>query len=359
MALTSSIFILVSNFFKYLLIVIPIVGGCLISISLRELLLYMFLFAMAIITWHQSKDSTMFQVICLAFGLRKIDFRRVVLVFFSGLGLGTAFILIGSLVGEFTSVVTMSGEESAIKTSLGFMLPNTAGLILFNLLLMLVYLIMERSRNQKGLFLCTLPIAYLVYKTGARTSFFLVILLYIIWGCLSNQKISKAVLRHMSEIVIGITAFVIVFSYVTSANYSDSGWMSQLNNLTTNRLAFGSQAVSNYGLTFFGQTIPYNAISLEEIWWNRSSYFWIDNAYIKLLVNEGVFWIGVLLYGIYIMTKKAKSAGNVALVIPVILMVLLGYSESSFLYSWFDFVLFAAGANFSMKKNIELSVLSK
>lgn len=353
MALTSSTFVFSAKCFKYLLMIVPFVGGWLIPIGLEEALLYIFLFTMAAVTWYQSKDATIFQAMCMIFGFRKIDFKKIVEVFIFGLGLGTITILLGLFFGKFTSLATVSGSDNLVKTSLGFILPNTAGLTLFVLILAIYYAFYNKYRHQLILFFCTLPLAYLVYRTGARTSFLLVIILYLFWGLLLNGKVVEYVLHHMVKIIMGAALIIIVFSYVTSMSYASTSsvWLRHLNDITTNRIALGSQAINNYGLTFLGQFIPYNTISSDELWWNKSSYFWIDNAYIKLLVNDGVFWMGVLLYGLYVAVKKAKAAGDAIFVVPIILMLVLGYSESALLYNWFDFMLFSAVAVFSRRES--------
>ncbi|NLR31738.1 hypothetical protein [Levilactobacillus tujiorum] len=351
-ALTSGFFGMGAKAFEALLIIVPIVVGSLRPISLRTLLAYSLLFLLAIITWIESKDMAIFQIICLAFGLRKIDFQKIAVTFFSGLSLGTIVIFLGAIFGKFNSVITTRTTGDAnnlIKTSLGFLLPNTAGLVLLAMLITALYIFnfSGKFRRQLCLFICTLPILYLIYRTGARTSLILAIITYTVWVLLSRRKIAEFMLNHMVTVVVSIAVGVFIFSYGTALFYenSSSDWLLNLDRLTTGRLSLSSRALSEYGTTLVGQHVTSNVVGLGGL----QSYFWIDNSYIRILVNEGIVWGGILLWGIYIATKRAKLAGNVMFVMPMIVMLILGYSESSLLYFWFDFMLFSIDASFPQK----------
>ncbi|EMF0050141.1 MULTISPECIES: hypothetical protein [Enterococcus] len=62
--------------------------------------------------------------------------------------------------------------------------------------------------------------------------------------------------------------------------------------------------MDNYGLTMFGQHIPYSLVNNTKVTWVKTSYLWLDNAYLKIIFNFGCIWLIVYLLAFRQLAKK-------------------------------------------------------
>lgn len=97
------------------------------------------------------------------------------------------------------------------------------------------------------------------------------------------------------------------------------------------------------------QVNHHNLITQNEQWWNKSSMFWVDNSYIKILVGEGIIWLPMLLLVAYYQSRRAQVGKDVFYVILACTIFMMGVSESSFLYFWANIVLITSTASFGSK----------
>lgn len=347
---TKTLFSVCTKVSEILIVSSSIVYGLTKKIKIKQFIFYIVFIVLGGLTWKLTKDKSIILIIIICFGLRDIDFFEIVKIFTVSI-LGACGIIIGgSLIGIFPQIVT-TGVSIDVKNSFGFILPNTAGITLLILILCSLYL---SGRLQKyvteGIVL--VPLFVLLYFTGARTSLVVAVIGLVMWLAFLSPKIRFFTERHLVAIVMGTLIASILFSIFSTLamkNAAVGSTMYKMNELLSNRLSLQSTAVDTYGLTFFGQYIPYNLIPLNEQWWNKSSMFWVDNSYIKILIGEGIIWLPMLLLVAYYQSRRAQVGKDVFYVILACTIFMMGVSESSFLYFWANIVLITSTASFGSK----------
>jgi len=233
-----------------------------------------------------------------------------------------------------------------IKTSFGFILPNTAGL---QFLLIILLLIIKTFYDYRYIYLM-LPFLIFLYLTGARTSQGLVLIAMIVFLALKISGIYTFIERHLVGIIMILFISTVVFSIVTVVMFNDGVMQALINKLNTamsGRLKLGATIMDNYGLTMFGQHIPYSLVDNTKVTWVKTSYLWLDNAYLKIIFNFGCIWLIVYLLAFRQLAKKVRYSGRIIFIIPMVVIILLGISESAVLYYWFNFICIAFVADFS------------
>lgn len=340
-----SLFLYIQKVIKYFLLIIPLIAGLFLKVTRRDLIIFPLLLVFAFIGARLAKDTAILQIVVLAFGLRGIKANSLVNLFLWSSIAGTTIIILGTLLGIFTQVQVL-GTIMNIKTSFGFILPNTAGL---QFLLIILLLIVKSSYKHAYAYLM-IPFLFLLYLTGARTSQGLALLALGMFLVLKMQTAHTFLKRHTVGIIMVLFIGAVAFSIVTVMMYSDGVMQTLINKLNTTmsgRLKLGSTVMDNYGLTLFGQHIPYSLVDNTKVTWVKTAYLWLDNAYLKLIFNFGCIWLVVYFLAFWRLAKEVSDSDNFIFIIPMVVIILLGISESAILYYWFNFICFAFVADFS------------
>jgi len=189
----------------------------------------------------------------------------------------------------------------------------------------------------------------LLYLTHARTSQLIFILVIVTFVVIQIPSVSSFLEKNLVIIVMSVLAFSVLFSVVTvllMQKDNPAPVVLKLNQVMTNRLELGAKYLNEYGVTFLGQHVQYYAASDGSSWWHNIPFSWLDNSYLKLIINYGIFWLVMYSVGMYFAAKKAQAVGDIKIIIPVLAVTILGISESTMLSTWFNFVLFSFAAAF-------------
>lgn len=349
----ESSFALGSKICYWILLIFPSVVGLLmcfdsdVGISMKETIFYSVLLILAIINMRVTHSITILQIVIFSFGLRRMEFKKIVKMFYLSFILSTGFIMLGRILGVFKSI-SYDTELSGLKESFGFILPNTAGIVFLAIIIITLYL-NNKNWNLKEIFFL-IVMSVLLFTTGARTSELLMILAIFMYLLLKNHFINNFVSKHLIGIIMMVLIFSILFSYITSLmmQYTDyNSIIYKLDYLLSGRLRLGSQFIQMYGVTFWGQNVIYTLVDSNQRWWSIAQTMWLDNSYLKVIVNYGFIWLIIFSIGMFNVSKKAKYAGDTYVVIPIVIMLLLGISEATALSSWYDFVLFSLVSEFN------------
>lgn len=164
----------------------------------------------------------------------------------------------------------------------------------------------------------------LLYKiTDARSSFILIILFSFISYFVEKKKINigKVKLRYFYIFLIVCFIVPIVFSIMYNPN---NLVMEKINGLLSNRVYLTQNAFNTYGFSLFGKNIEWVAYgrSLDPSSL-ASTYNYVDCAYAKILLDQGViiFILIMLGYG-NIMYNAFKREDNMLKVIVSIILII-------------------------------------
>lgn len=144
-----------------------------------------------------------------------------------------------------------------------------------------------------------------VYKEcDARTSFLCIFLLgFFLLAVKFGMAGKKAGLRWTKPLkwmpVLCAGAFFL-FTYLYGTGIPG---MEKWNTVLSGRLQYSAQGIREYGVSFFGQNIyeQGNGTSLVP----REDYFFLDDSYLKIAIAYGIVMLGVTLYMMIAMGKKA------------------------------------------------------
>lgn len=225
------------------------------------------------------------------FGCKDVSIRRVlkytVVVYAVGMAI-TIVLAINGLIPSGTHDGFKSGEMR-VFSDYGFSHPNSAYSHLLMIALMIVVVWRERLHWYHYLIM-TLIMIFAYYKVFCRTGLLVYTLLCIIlfgFYLMKSQKVKKVFL-----FLWGILPIIIAgISYVLPWLYEKEIPLAmKINKLITNRVMLANRALHRTEITWFG--------ALEKDWSNE---FYLDNAYINILLSYGIIVIGICLISYFVM----------------------------------------------------------
>ncbi|MDV7757566.1 hypothetical protein [Liquorilactobacillus mali] len=279
-----------------------------------------------------TKDATFLNLFIMYIIFSDFTVDEITRIFFRFNLIALIIILPMHYFGLLPSVETYN--DNLVKYSLGFSHPNSLGITLLIVNICFVYL----SKNRLKL----LPTISLLFFDGillnisqARTSLYLIILLFLLW--IIFNKFNRKILFELWAVgSFFLSIFLFFLTYIVNFFPPNNSYYFILNNFFSGRLDLIQFFFNKYGVTFFGQQIHYELI-LHSIL--NYSYEVLDNSYAKLLVNYGIIAVVAYLGLIGLICFYSYRSKNKWMLIPVIIFLLLGFSEQSMLYFWCNFSL--------------------
>ncbi|MCI9385706.1 MAG: RHS repeat protein [Lachnospiraceae bacterium] len=119
--------------------------------------------------------------------------------------------------------------------------------------------------------------------------------------------------------VCGLLMYRLTMHYGTIVDVND---MAQLNSMFHSRLDIGHQAITNYGIHWFGNY--YNQIGAGFSQTMPEGYNFIDSAYILLLVRYGILVSAAFVIGFVVSSIRGTKTGNIRMTLAV--MLIAGHS---------------------------------
>lgn len=290
--------------------------------SRRALIFLMVSGVLSLIGWHFSNHSMMalhWLIITAAYG---VDGKKVLK---SGLIVQAAvvFTIILLAVSGVTENYLFEPEGRA-RYSLGFswaLLPPCLFFFLF-----LLYTQLRKGKITWAELGASEAIAVVLYIfTDSRMSLLLhsavIVFLVIQKARHFRWKWTKPIFRHGGKIIVGISLLSILMPLLPQGKLYD--W---LNELLSDRLVLGKNAITNYGFSFFGKPFSLIGHSIKNP--NPVGYNYIDCAYLQMLIKFGTlfFIIGVALYVIGI--KKAYERGDNFFAFALLVIALYGVTDA-------------------------------
>ncbi len=212
-----------------------------------------------------------------------------------------------SLLGSYSLSAVMYGVE---RYKFGFVHPNTLSVILFNLIIMWIWIKFEQIKwKHLGFIFFISLVSY--YFTKTRTSFFCVLLVIIMVAFLmiKKRKFIK-IYKYMTALIIPVLS--IAFYFMIKLRTSNITIIMLVDRFLSARITLGGYAYIHYGLTMFGQNLQNMSVTWNEIW--RLNSFTFDCTYTYLMVNQGIIWLIMLVVSFFMLTKYKSNKINVALI---------------------------------------------
>lgn len=252
-----------------------------------------------------------------------------------------SFLILGILLLALTGIIEMgavtrtnSGES---RYAWGFNHPNTLSIVSFQWICQYLYL-KRKDRKLKKYALMFLIIALIYIATDSNSG--LIMSLFIVGGTFIYEKIVdkvfdfKQIKKIASKLVflacIGII-FIIRYYWVNPDKLSATTLVSRIN-LSRNYLVA-------YGVNLFGHQITQGAyVSIPGF---PKGYYFLDNAYVWLLVSFGLLAFLCVLIGYILMIRKLFRSGEWNIILIVFAYLIYGITEHTTLIFSFNSLLIA------------------
>ena len=264
------------------------------------------------------------------------------------------FVLILETFGFIPDIIIGRGAD-VIRYSMGYIYPLEFMAHFFFLVLMFVY-IKKQSINIQQI-LCILLLSILIFKiTDARTSF--ILLLGIIFILSLNLKFDfNRIFKYIPKVVFILLAICLFFVPVLLSLFYDGSncILSTLNNIVSNRLYLGNQALNEYGITLFGNSIEWVGFGGElDPSAVYSSYNFVDCWYVKNLLEHGIIYEIIVLVGyISVVHKLYDSHDFIGMIVIFALLTISVLEPRLMSLSINPFILLMAQFIVISNKNIQ------
>ena len=219
-------------------------------------------------------------------------------------------VVLGCFMGYLDDWIYWQGER--VRHSLGYGYPNALPTIYFYVVLTVCYLLRKRFTFLHFVVFEILNYIIFVY-TDTRTAFILTALALLVFlflrvyrRSLSNNSWHRLIYVH-SVWILALIAILACYFY----NPGNVVW-NRVNDIISNRLSLGHNALLINPLTLFGQKIQwygfggygYTFMEME------GEYNYVDCSYVKILLDNGIIMLALAVLGYMFAANEELKNGN-------------------------------------------------
>jgi hypothetical protein len=277
------------------------------------------------IGYRVAGDRTILEAYAYGTGAIFIDYDKIISKMRTTWTCCTVTIAGLSLLGV---IPTTSGirETGAIRTSLGFVHPNTLGFILF-IIGLLFFLDSYQRRNRSSFIILLMLTTVDYFIANSRTTTVLLIILDI----MTASKALKVhfITHHLKKrwgknFLLVLICSLVIFTLWFATTYDGSGELYQLNEILNDRVQNGAYYMSLFGISLFGKDIPDFVL-----WSDNFTHLYLDNGYLLMLIKYGVIasfiYLGIILQS----ARKAIKNRDIAVMVAVAVIAISLFTEQS------------------------------
>lgn len=258
-------------------------------------------------------------------------------------------LLAGPLLVAFGVLPNPIMDADRLRYSLGFTWVTVAPVLLVFFSASLLYL--YRKKISWMFFYLMIIVNTLLYLlTNTRMAFFSTFLILIVFAVRkfhpSWLRFSRS--RPMLWFVLAVPVTLTLVSGLLAIFYTPSNAFERvLDGLLSGRLSNGAKAFHTYGLSLFGQPVQwvgYGAAFRP----GKSVYLFVDNSYLNILINYGVFVLfAVLTWQSFMVVQAYRNRDEMAIILLLILAC-FSFVELRLLNPLYNPLLVASGQLFTM-----------
>ena len=267
-----------------------------VSYTARDKINLLMMGGLALVVSIMSDDRTPIHLLIIIVGAYGIKFEKIAKYILIGQGGAFGTILILSVIGIIPSEISYRISTDSVRLSLGFSYTTYPAILTYYFTSLYVYL-----RNKKlgfaEIILLLLVNVVMYFLTATRTEIILVALMLL--GAVAIKMINKSLVeRILSLAPIVLLPLFLGLSLIT-AYYYDPGnsAMESMNSLLSGRLNLAHEAVSEYGIPLFGQSIEWHNWEDKDVSTGEAEFNIVDNGYLSMLLNHGIVLTAVILLG--------------------------------------------------------------
>lgn len=253
------------------------------------------------------------------------------------------FIILSSYLGIIQNYIYYSALRE--RQYLGFRYALYPSSILCNIIFLKVYL--EKENISWLSLICLLVANYVLFQyTDSRLTFILGVALIVFSTIMKkSQKFREILLNRTFIWSFLVLALLSIYATINYDYLSD--WQSNLNEALGGRLSLGNSTLKFYGYGLFGKTLSLSGNGLDENGMlNTSTYDYVDNLYVLLLLRAGIIFLFIFLVAMTIIMKKIYIQKDSYLYIIFILLAFHGIIDDLIMLPQYNSFWFVVAALF-------------
>ena len=277
---------------------------------------------------------TFLQLFVMIIAVKDISFKRICKVMFWTCLLCYLGILFFDAVGLIWRPPLVDGNR--VRDYMGFRFVSFPSIYIFNLFMCGTYAYTDlsetaRQKRERGEYVERFPLVGLIFleainvmayvRTNTNIPFLVTTLFAVLyflciyrgWNLFPNC-LPIRVLAGICYPALALFAYEVVSHY----NPNSKRWLKIDDKLTHFRIRHAAEGLKSYGIHPFGQVVYQNG-DLES-----PNYFYIDSAYMKVLINYGLVF-AIILFSVYAMISVA-AVKNSDTVLCIWMVCVAGYS---------------------------------
>lgn len=324
-------------------VILSLVGTiCLNKFDYRQVIFWLIIFSILLFIRFQNKSNDLILLFIMVVGATNINYEKILKTYIVAQILT---ILLTVFLAYKNIILNLVYYRSGIaRTAWGFGYPTTMGAILFYTFLAIA--VLKRFSLSLIEYILGAFLIFLTYLSlNARLDCTLILIILII--SLLKNKLFKIV-RCLNTWILPIISTVLIFGFITVGKLfnSSNSLMISLNSLFSGRLMWSHVAFERYSPKFCGQIVKMQGNgSLSGQLSNASSYFYIDNSFLQILLIDGILLFIIIIVLIWYLFIKWQQNKKISLVIALFLVVISSLVDDLFLSLLSNFILLSIYAN--------------
>lgn len=320
------------------------------KLSYKSIATYIIFFIIAIISWIYTNNFTVIRLLLLVAALYTIGFDKFIKVDVVMKIALTILLIFLPLLGIIENNYLLRQDHS-VRYSFGFNHPNSLSIYIIMILFESVYIVYKNKNIKlyKAIIFAIIPIfiGFIYFVANSRMSALSLLVFYILnifYYCipekirleLKNNQNIKYIVINLFGIFTLLTLFTIIVSYLNLEI------LSKLDKIFSNRYSNYIVFLNKFGISIFGTEIPVK-LGYGE---------YLDNMYLKLLINQGILQY-ILYYLIYYWsTKKAYKRKDSMYILISSIILFEGFTETNMIMPTINiFILYFVAGNYKFELN--------
>lgn len=278
------------------------------KINFRTMLGLIICLILFLITYSTNGNAVAAMIIFVYCG-RNIPFEKISNYTILLTGSIVMFVVLSAWIGLIDNYIEYSGDR--IRQYLGFRYSLYGAAFIYNITLLVIYCKNIYIKYKDILILFVLNY-FFFYFTNSRLSF---VLSMVSLGVAIIYKKFYAYLQKKQliykSLVLSYLLCAVVFYGLTVTYSSGVQWKKAINDFLGGRLLLGQTSLLQYGVTLFGQQIPWvgNGLGVDGTR-TPGAYLWVDCLYIQVLQRYGIvfliLFLAILTLAMYHCYKQKK-----------------------------------------------------
>lgn len=308
-----------------------------------KLLICFCYFILSYVTYKYGHSWVLFDLFFIPLFLsKKLNLNIVIDIFFYLILIGTIVTIMLDLSDCLPKFSINYYKEKQIRYNLGFSHPNSLGLMIMLISMILVLKVKKMNFWCLGSLFALCSLCLILPKSYSSAVIIFCLSLFSVWKFIFQNFRFEVSKRIIYVLAIGVITLVIIGTYVVALTDVLKDLLTNLPQSLLSRFVFGAKAFNQFGFSIFGQ--EYHPVGTFAILngANPATYFVVDCLYFYLPIFVGIVPCLTYLFLFYRCVLVSINRRNYVLLF--VLMMISVYSVSEylvifplFMFAYFDY----------------------